>query len=218
MEIRDQANTAILDASIDFPALFWDRSGTRSVCVPGMDDRNDMGRRSPPIITLVVAVAANGVIGAGGKLPWHLPEDLKRFKALTLGKPTIMGRKTWDSLPRKPLPGRMNIVITRDAAIQADGASVAHSVDEALDIAERSGSDEIMVIGGAEIFASILPRASRIQWTEVMAEPAGDAIMPPLNKAEWVEVAREGPYDSQGLRYAYAVLERNPPKWTPVRR
>ena len=163
---------------------------------------------SSPSITLVVAVAANGVIGAGGTLPWHLPEDLKRFKALTLGKPTLMGRKTWESLPRKPLPGRKNIVITRDPAFHADGAFVAHSIDAALMMAERDQPDEIMVIGGAEIFAAILPRATRVQWTEVMADIVGDAYMPALNASEWKEVAREGPYESKGLRYAYIVLER----------
>src|SRR3954468_7610555 len=161
-----------------------------------------------PIITLIVAVAENGVIGANGKLPWHLPEDLKRFKALTLGKPTIMGRKTWDSLPRRPLPGRTNIIVTRDEAFQAEGALVAHSVKEALTLAEREHPGEIMVIGGAGIFADVLPQAHRIQWTEVMAAPAGDAFMPPLDRTQWKEVAREGPYEAQGLGYAFIVLER----------
>jgi dihydrofolate reductase len=161
-----------------------------------------------PIITLVVAVAENGVIGAKGALPWHLPEDLKRFKALTLGKPTIMGRKTWDSLPKRPLPGRTNIVVTRDEGFHAEGVLVAHSVKEALTLAEREHAPEIMVIGGAGIFASVLPLAHRIQWTEVMAQPAGDAFMPALDRAAWKEVAREGPFESQGLRYAYVILER----------
>ena len=89
-----------------------------------------------PIVTLIVAVAENGVIGVNGALPWHIPEDLKRFKALTLGKPMIMGRKTWDSLPRRPLPGRTNIVVTRDNAFRAEGALIVHSVKEALTLAE----------------------------------------------------------------------------------
>ena len=161
-----------------------------------------------PPITLVVAVAENGVIGVNGALPWHLPEDLKRFKALTLGKPIIMGRKTWDSLPKKPLPGRTNIVVTRDEGFRADGALVAHSVKDALTLAEHEHPSEIMVIGGAGIFASVLPIAHRVQWTEVMARPEGDAFMPPLDPAEWKEVAREGPFESRGLRYAYIVLER----------
>src|SRR3569832_1343705 len=100
-----------------------------------------------PLVTLIVAVAENGVIGVNGGLPWHIPEDLKRFKALTLGKPTIMGRKTWDSLPKKPLPGRTNIVVTRDKSFRADGALVAHSVKESLTLAEREQPAEIMVIG-----------------------------------------------------------------------
>src|SRR5215470_12754879 len=144
---------------------------------------------APPAVTLVVAVAANGVIGAGGGLPWHLPQDLKRFKALTLGKPTIMGRKTWESLPRKPLPGRTNIVVTRDQSFRAQGALVAHSVKEALTLAEREGTGEIMVIGGSEIFANALPYANRIQWTEILARPDGDAFMPPPDRSEWREVA-----------------------------
>ena len=161
-----------------------------------------------PIVTLIVAVAENGVIGVNGALPWHIPEDLKRFKALTLGRPTIMGRKTWDSLPRRPLPGRTNIVVTRDKGFRAERALVAHSVKEALTLAEAEHPDEIMVIGGAGIFADVLPQAHRIQWTEVMAAPAGDAFMPPLDSAQWKEVAREGPYESKGLRYAFIVLER----------
>jgi len=163
-------------------------------------------------ITLIVAVAENGVIGAHGTMPWHLPEDLKRFKALTLGKPILMGRKTWDSLPRKPLAGRTNIVVTRDAGFQADGAVVVHSVEDGLAAAEREQPEEIMVIGGAAIFAAILPRATRIHWTEIMTRPQGDAFMPPLEAKEWRETQREGPFDSAGesggLRYAFLVLER----------
>jgi len=161
-----------------------------------------------PAITLIVAVAENGVIGAGGRLPWHLPEDLKRFKALTLGKPTIMGRKTWESLPKRPLPGRTNIVITRDSSFRAEGALVTHSVKDALTLAVCEHPEEIMVIGGAEIFASVLPHATRIQWTEIMSRPDGDAFMPRLNSADWKEVAREGPFESKSLRYAYITLER----------
>jgi dihydrofolate reductase len=161
-----------------------------------------------PPITLIVAVAENGVIGAKGALPWHIPEDLKRFKALTLGKPTIMGRKTWDSLPKKPLPGRTNIVVTRDPAFKAEGAVVAHSIDGALTAAEREHAAEIMVIGGAAIFAAALPLAHRIHLTEVAASPEGDAFMPALDPQLWQETAREGPFESGGLRYAFVVLER----------
>jgi dihydrofolate reductase len=163
-------------------------------------------------ITLIVAVAENGVIGAQGGLPWHIPEDLKRFKALTLGKPVLMGRKTWDSLPRKPLPGRANIVVTRDAGFHAVGAVVAHSITDGLAAAMREQPEEIMVIGGAAVFAETLPLASRIHWTQIMARPEGDAFMPPLDLTEWRETQREGPFESAsgagGLRYAFLVLER----------
>jgi dihydrofolate reductase len=160
-------------------------------------------------ITLIVAVADNGVIGAKGGLPWHLPEDLKRFKALTLGKPILMGRKTWESLPRKPLPGRTNIVVTRDFGFTAQGAIVTHSIADGLEAAMREQPAEIMVIGGAAIFAETLPRASRIHWTQIMERPEGDAFMPPRDPKQWRETQREGPFDSGGLRYAFIVLERS---------
>jgi dihydrofolate reductase len=159
-------------------------------------------------ISLIVAVAQNGVIGVRGALPWRLPEDLKHFKALTLGKPVIMGRKTWDSLPRKPLPGRSNIVVTRDHQFRADGALVAHSLTEAIEIATREQPAEIAVIGGEAIFAAALPLAHRIHWTAVEASPEGDAFMPPFDKAEWQEVAREGPFEEGDLRYVFITLER----------
>jgi len=159
-------------------------------------------------ITLIVAVAENGVIGNRGALPWRIPEDLKRFKALTMGKPIIMGRKTWDSLPKKPLPGRSNIVVTRDPKFRAPGASVAHSFDAALAEAAKEHPIEIMVIGGEAIFASALPLAHRIHLTEVMAAPEGDAFMPPLDRGEWQETTREGPFESGGIRYDFVMLER----------
>jgi dihydrofolate reductase len=162
---------------------------------------------SPPVV-LVVAVAANGVIGVNGTLPWRLPEDLKRFKALTIGKPNIMGRKTWDSLPRRPLPGRTNIVVTRDPNFQAEGAKVAHSFDDALALARAENPQEIMVIGGEAIFAVSLVSANRIELTEVFASPEGDTFMPPFPTEEWRETRREGPHEYAGLRYAYVTLER----------
>jgi dihydrofolate reductase len=161
-------------------------------------------------LTLVVAVAENGVIGNKGVLPWRIPEDLKRFKALTLGKPCIMGRKTWDSLPKRPLPGRTNIVVTRDHAFRADGAEVAHSFEGALGIAARGTPDEIMIIGGAAIFAAALPLAQRVELTDVTAAPEGDAFMPPFDRAQWRETKREGPYEAGALRYAFITLERFP--------
>ena len=122
-------------------------------------------------IVLVVAVAENGVIGQGGKIPWHISEDLKRFKALTMGHTVVMGRKTWDSLPRKPLPGRANVVVTRQKDWNAEGAITAASLGEA--IAGTSGT--VMVIGGGEIYAAALPMATRVELTEVHQGFDGDA-------------------------------------------
>jgi dihydrofolate reductase len=148
------------------------------------------------------------VIGKDGTLPWHLPEDLKRFKRLTTDKPCIMGRKTWDSLPRKPLPDRTNIVLTRDRGFHADGAVVAHSFAGALDLARAENPDEIMIIGGEAIFAAALPLAQRVELTEVDAEPAGDAFMPKLDRQIWREVKREGPHSHGALAYSFVTLER----------
>lgn len=151
------------------------------------------------MITLVLARARNGVIGVDGKLPWHLPADLRRFKALTMGKPMVMGRKTFDSFPA-PLPGRRHIVLTRDRGWSAPGAEVAHSVEAALALA---GEGEVAVIGGAEIFALFLPRADRIELTEVEAEPEGDAIVPAF--AGWRETARED-HAAEGGRPGYSFV------------
>jgi dihydrofolate reductase len=156
-------------------------------------------------ISVVVAVAENGVIGYRGALPWRLPEDLRRFKALTMGKPVIMGRKTWDSLPKKPLPGRTNIVVTRNPDFAPDGALVSHSFAEAI---AMSRADEIMVIGGEAIFAEALPLAQTIHLTDVAASPEGDAFMPPIDRTQWREIAREGPYEADGLRYSFVTLKR----------
>ncbi len=155
------------------------------------------------MITLYLARADNGVIGADGKLPWHLPADLKRFKALTMGQPMVMGRKTFESFPA-PLPGRRHIVLTRDTAWTADCAEAVHSVDAALALA---GDGAIAVIGGAEIFALLLPRADRIELTEVHLRPAGDAVVPPFTG--WREVARE-PHPADGGRPAYAFVTLAP--------
>ena len=146
------------------------------------------------IVSLVYAVSRNGVIGQGGGLPWHIPSDLKHFKAVTLGKPVIMGRKTWDSLPRKPLPGRRNLVITRNAAYTAEGAEVLPSLEAAL--AATAGEAAVCVIGGAEIFKAALPLAHRIYLTRVLADVAGDTIMPELSAKEWHEVERQ--YHAKG--------------------
>ena len=130
------------------------------------------------MITLIVAAADNGVIGRDNALPWHLPDDLKRFKQLTLGKPIVMGRKTFESIG-KPLPGRLNIVVTRDANYRHEGVTVVHGVDEAVRAAGKAA--ELMVIGGAELFRLFLPRATRVHLTRVHAEVVGDVVWPALD-------------------------------------
>src|SRR5436190_5304260 len=144
-----------------------------------------------PRIALVVAVARNGVIGERGRLPWRISSDLKRFKAITMGKPVIMGRKTWEGLPRRPLPGRMNIVLTRHRDYRVEGAVVADDPSNAVASAAQSGTGEICVIGGGEVFREFLPRASRIYLSEVDLAPVGDIFFPYIDAAEWREVSRE---------------------------
>jgi dihydrofolate reductase len=139
-----------------------------------------------PEIILVLARAANGVIGVDGKLPWHIPADLRHFKQLTKGRPMIMGRKTFDSLPGL-LEGRRHIVLTRDAGWEEEGAEVAGSVDEALKLAN---SPHVCVIGGAEIYRLFIPLADRIEVTEVALEPEGDTVMEAFDPAIWRELAR----------------------------
>lgn len=158
---------------------------------------------------LVVAVAANGTMGRDGALPWHIPADLRRFKAMTMGKPMIMGRKTFDSLPGL-LPGRRHIVLTRDVAWRAEGTEAAHTVDEALALAEADNdAGEVAVIGGAEIFALLLPRARRIELTEVHAKVSGDTVMPALG-AEWRETFREEhPAEGERPAFAFVTLARS---------
>lgn len=138
-------------------------------------------------IILVVARPENGVIGRNGTLPWHLPADLKRFKALTMGAPMIMGRKTFESLPSL-LPGRRHIVLTRSPEWRAEGADVAQDVPEALALA---GEPRVSIIGGADIFRLFLPVANRIELTEVHDSPEGDTFLPPFNPADWRETGRE---------------------------
>ena len=162
------------------------------------------------MISLILARADNGVIGANGALPWRLPDDMRRFKALTMGKPCIMGRKTWDSLPKKPLPGRTNIVVTRDPAFAAAGAVAAHSFEEALGEAQKENPAEIMVIGGADIFAAALPLASRIYLTEIHAAPAGDVHFASFAPQQWRETAREDHF-ADDLPHSYVTLDRTLP-------
>lgn len=154
------------------------------------------------MITLVLARAANGVIGRDGALPWRLPADLKRFRALTMGRPMVMGRKTFESFPA-PLPGRRHIVLTRDAGWHADGAEVVHSVADALALV----GDDCAVIGGAQIYALFLPFADRIDLTEVHATPDGDTVVPAF--VGWRETARDDhPAEGDRPGYAFVTLER----------
>jgi dihydrofolate reductase len=155
------------------------------------------------MITLVVAAARNGAIGRNGAIPWRLPEDLKRFKALTLGHAVVMGRKTWESLParNRPLPGRRNIVVTRDAGWRADGAETA-SLEVAL-----QGAGDIFVIGGGEIYRAALPLADRIELTEVQGDFEGDAFFT-FDRAPWRETAREEHRTAEGLGYSFVTLEK----------
>jgi dihydrofolate reductase len=160
------------------------------------------------IVSLVLAVSSNGVIGRDGGLPWHISSDLKRFKAITMGKPVIMGRKTWDSLPKKPLSGRKNIVLTRVRDFHAEGADIAHTIGEALSLA--GAVPEICVIGGGEIYRQFLPLAQRVYLTQVQVDVEGDTRFPPLADGEWREISREqvdpGPADTAG--FVLRVLER----------
>jgi dihydrofolate reductase len=154
-------------------------------------------------IVLVVAIADNGVIGKDGGIPWHISEDMKRFKALTMGHTLVMGRKTWDSLPKKPLPGRINVVVTRQKDWQAEGAVTASSLGQAT----SGTSGTVMVIGGAEIYERALPLASRIELTEIHKNFDGDAWFE-LNRSGWNETAREDHVTADGLGYSYVTLTR----------
>lgn len=160
-----------------------------------------------PRLELVVARARNGVIGRGNALPWHLPEDLKYFKRLTMGSPILMGRRTWDSIGR-PLPGRENLVLTTRADFSPPGATVVHSLDEA--IAAVAGVPALRVIGGAEVYATCLPLATVIHLTEVDAEIEGDVYFPALVASQWRECSREehARDERHAYPYAFVTLER----------
>jgi dihydrofolate reductase len=159
-------------------------------------------------IVFVVAVARNGVIGREGDLPWRLPSDLKRFKEMTMGKPVLMGRKTWAAIGR-PLPGRPNIVVTRDADFEAPGAEVVASLEAGLEAAareaERIGADEICIIGGGQIYAQIFDRADVLHVTHIDADVEGDTHFPDIDPAQFEKVVDEpipqGEKDSHGMRF-----------------
>lgn len=158
-----------------------------------------------PKLILVAAMARGNVIGLDNTMPWHLPEDLKHFKAVTLGKPVIMGRKTFDSIGR-PLPGRLNIVVTRQADWQHDGVSVAHSLEEALQLA--ANVEEVCIIGGAELYRQALPLADLLRLTHIELDVAGDTCFPAFSAEEW-QCQREAPQTAaNGLVYCFADYQR----------
>lgn len=170
-----------------------------------------MGNRA---IALIVARTRNNVIGRDNGMPWHLPEDLRYFRRVTMNKPVIMGRNTWESLG-KPLPGRDNIVVTRNENFYAHGATVVNDIDTALllanSLAAARGADEIMIIGGAQIYRDVMPRIDRAYITEIDADIDGDTFFPVLNAAEWRETAREShaPCEKNPYPYSFVVLEKS---------
>lgn len=201
------------DGNLGSRGSLWTRLHALNRGRQPVGSRDDVGRAAlppgpgrAPSIQLVVARARNGVIGRDGALPWHIPADLKRFKALTTGTAMVMGRKTFDSLPGL-LPGRRHLVLTRDTGWQAQGAEVVHSVEQAL---ATAGGEPVSIIGGAEIFALFLPLADRLELTEVDADVAGDTVMPdPRDGGGWREVAREEHGAADGRPpFAFVTLER----------
>ena len=161
-------------------------------------------------ICIIAAVAKNRVIGKDNQLLWHIPEDMKHFRELTRGKPVIMGRKTWESLPEKfrPLPGRQNIVVTRNKAYVAEGALLAGSLDEALKIADTAAA-EVFIIGGAEIYQQALLLADTLYLTEIDLSPEGDALFPEISPAEWTETARDKCQTSGHLAVEFVAYRRH---------
>lgn len=169
-------------------------------------------------VVIIVAIAENGVIGRDGGLPWRLSTDLKRFKADTMGRPIVMGRKTWEGLPRRPLPGRQNIVVTREKDYRADGADIVHSLGDALTLARVRGRcaadvDEVCIVGGGDIYRQALPLADTLRVTHVMAEPDGDTRFPHIDPADWERISSEhfpaGEKDSHATLYAVYQRRRN---------
>lgn len=159
-------------------------------------------------LSIIVAFANNYVIGRGNKLPWHIPEDLQWFKRITMGKPIIMGRKTFESIGR-PLPGRTNIVISNQAAFEKPGIKIAHSFDAAIDHAKNvaliNGNEEAVVIGGAQIYAEALPLADRLYVTEIHADVSGDTFFPAMDWSAWKEIGRDD-HPGCGHQYAYSFV------------
>lgn len=158
-----------------------------------------------PVISIIAAVSKNKTIGDKGSIPWHIPNDLKRFMKLTIKKPCIMGRKTWESLPRKPLRGRTNIVVS-SGELEAGGAHTTHSFKEAIKAAKKEKPSEIMVIGGASIYKEALSVATVIYLTAINEDIEGDVKFPDFDEAKWEQVSKKGPYLHEGLSYFYITL------------
>jgi dihydrofolate reductase len=165
---------------------------------------------TPPCLSIIVAMALNRTIGINNTLPWHIPEDLRRFKALTMGHHMIMGRKTFDSIGR-PLPGRTTVVVTRNPALKIDGCVIAHTLPEA--ITTCTDDDEVFIIGGAELYAQALPRVDKLYITEIQQDVEGDAHFPAFDRSAWQEIAREKRYQEvpQSLDYHFVAYQRNRP-------
>ncbi len=163
-------------------------------------------------LNIMVARARNGVIGRNGELPWHLSSDLRRFKEITLGHPILMGRRTHESIGR-PLPGRNNLVVSRQRDYAPDGVQVVPSIGQGMMLAAALGAEELFIIGGAEVYAEALPQADRLYITEVHAEVEGDVLWPPHNEAEWKEVERDEREPAEGDEhpFTFRVLERLKP-------
>ena len=161
-----------------------------------------------PIISLVVAVAKNRAIGKDNHLLCHLPEDMRHFREVTLGKPVIMGRKTWESLPEafRPLPGRHNIVVSRNAAYQAEGATVVNSLEEA--IAQAGNAEQVSIIGGADIFRLALPIADILDMTEIEADFDADTFFPEFRQEDWQEISRKTQQSQSGLTFSFVEYRR----------
>ncbi|HZO00783.1 MAG TPA: dihydrofolate reductase [Burkholderiales bacterium] len=164
-----------------------------------------MSQSAGPRVYLVAAVAANGIIGAKGRLPWHIPEELKHFKRLTLGHPVIMGRRTWESL-KGPLPQRENIVVTRTPGYEAPGAAVANSLDAALALC--AGESVAFVIGGTQLFEESMPFAAGMVLTEIHRDYAGDTWFPKWDRAQWRESQREPHTAADGTKFDFVLYER----------
>ncbi|HEX8980103.1 MAG TPA: dihydrofolate reductase [Parasulfuritortus sp.] len=160
---------------------------------------------SGQVLSIIVAMARNRVIGVDNKLPWHIPGDLKYFKGLTMGHHIIMGRKTYESIGR-PLPGRTTVIVSRDPGYAQDGCLIAHSLDEAIQLAE--GDDQVFFVGGSSLYEQALPRVGRLYITEIQADYDGDAHFPEFDRAIWREVSRDRRHSEDGLEFDYVVYER----------